>query len=140
MIGHFTIETQSTKPAIGQVEVHLLAQPPLRADAEAVADDQHANQQLRINRLGRTLGLMSQIFHRDGVFLDSARTSHIATAFLEQQAAVWARPECNTDTGSTNPACILPPLNATLQPTVFAGSVTAFETWFASHTGLDLLL
>src|SRR5205823_9264364 len=68
------------------------------------------------------------------------RANHIATAFLEQQAAVWARPECNTDTGSTNPACILPPLNATLQPTVFAGSVTAFETWFASHTGLDLLL
>src|ERR1051326_8018137 len=50
MIGHFTIETQSTKPAIRQVEVHLLAQPPLRADAEAIADDQHPNQQLRINR------------------------------------------------------------------------------------------
>jgi hypothetical protein len=39
MIGHFAVETQSTKPAIRQVEVHLLAQPPLRADAEAVADD-----------------------------------------------------------------------------------------------------
>src|SRR6516165_12087839 len=50
MIGHFAVETQSTKPAIRQVEVHLLAQPPLRADAEAVADDQHPDQQLGINR------------------------------------------------------------------------------------------
>ena len=91
-------------------------------------------------RLGRTLDLMSQIFHRDGVFLDSARANHIATAFLERQAAVWERPECNSGTGSTNPACILPPLNTTLQPTVFAGSITALETWFASHTGIDLLL
>src|SRR2546421_2235615 len=50
MIGHFAVETQSTKPAIRQVEVHLLAQSPLRADAKAVADDQHANQQLRVDR------------------------------------------------------------------------------------------
>ena len=91
-------------------------------------------------RLGHVLDLMSQIFHRDGVFLASARANRIGTAFLEQQAAIWVRPECNTDTGSTNPACILPPLNATLKPTVFADSVTAFETWFASRTGIDLML
>ena len=30
--------------------MNLLAQPPLRADAEAVADDQHPDQQLRIDR------------------------------------------------------------------------------------------
>ena len=30
--------------------MNLLAQPPLRADAEAVADDQHPDHQLRINR------------------------------------------------------------------------------------------
>ena len=50
MIGHLAIETQSTKPAVRQVEVHLLAQPPLGADAEAIADDQHPNQQLRVDR------------------------------------------------------------------------------------------
>src|SRR5215207_1491079 len=50
MIGHVAVETQSTKPPICQVEVHLLAQAPFRADAEAVADDQHADQQLRIDR------------------------------------------------------------------------------------------
>jgi polar amino acid transport system substrate-binding protein len=91
-------------------------------------------------RLGRALDLMSQIFHRDGVFLARARANRIGTAFLEQQATVWARPECNSDTGTTNPACILPALNATLKPTVFADSVTAFETWFASRTGIDVML
>src|SRR4030081_3540086 len=51
-------------------------------------------------RLGRALDLMSQIFHRDGVFLASARANRIGTAFLEQQATVWARSECNSDTGT----------------------------------------
>src|SRR5207237_2379651 len=41
-------------------------------------------------RLGRALDLMSEIFHRDGVFLASARAHRIGTAFLEQQAAIWA--------------------------------------------------
>src|SRR5438067_1378034 len=91
-------------------------------------------------RLGRALDLISQIFHRDGVFLASARGNRIGAAFLEQQATVWARPECNSDTGATNPACILPALDATLKPTVFADSVTAFETWFASRTGIDVTL
>ena len=50
MVGHCAVEAQSTKPAVRQIEVHLFAQPPLRADAKAVADDQHADHQLRINR------------------------------------------------------------------------------------------
>ncbi len=50
VIGHLAIEAQPAKPAVGQVQVDLLAQPPLRADAEAVADDQHPDQQLRIDR------------------------------------------------------------------------------------------
>jgi hypothetical protein len=50
MVGHRAVEAEPTKPAVRQVEVHLLAQPPLRADAEAVADDQHPDQQLRIDR------------------------------------------------------------------------------------------
>ena len=91
-------------------------------------------------RLARSLDLMSQIFHRDGTFLELARKNHISIAFLTQQQAVWARPECNTDTGSTNPACILPPANVELQPTPFAGGVTAFEAWFTRLTGIDLFL
>ena len=91
-------------------------------------------------RLGRALDLISQIFHRDGVFLDTARANRVGTGFLERQRAVWHQPECNTAAGSTNPACVLPALSAALQPTGLADSVTAFEDWLASSTGIDLLL
>jgi polar amino acid transport system substrate-binding protein len=90
--------------------------------------------------LARALDLISQIFHRDGIFLAAARANHIGTGFLVQQQAVWARPECNTGTGSTNAACVSPPAEAQLQPTAFASEVSAFETWFAKLTGFDLLL
>jgi ABC-type amino acid transport substrate-binding protein/ABC-type amino acid transport system permease subunit len=90
--------------------------------------------------LARALDLMSQIFHRDGIFLAAARANHIGTGFLVQQQAVWARPECNTDTGSTNSRCVLPPVDAELEPTPFAGEASAFETWFVGLTGFDLLL
>ncbi len=43
------LEVQSAEPAVGQVQVHLLAQPALGADAEAVADDQHPDHQFRID-------------------------------------------------------------------------------------------
>jgi polar amino acid transport system substrate-binding protein len=90
--------------------------------------------------LARALDLMSQIFHRDGVFLDAARANRIGTKFLIEQHAVWSRPDCDTDTGNSNTACILPPANAELVPTSFAGGVNAFEAWFARLTGIDLML
>ena len=43
-------QVQPAEPAIRQVQVDLLAQPALGANAEAVADDQHADHQLRIDR------------------------------------------------------------------------------------------
>ncbi len=89
-------------------------------------------------QLARALDLMSQVFHRDGVFLTAARGNRVGTKFLIEQQAVWARPECNTDSGSTNPSCVLPPANAELQPTPFAGRVAAFEAWFARATGFEL--
>ncbi|MDP1962268.1 MAG: transporter substrate-binding domain-containing protein, partial [Reyranella sp.] len=92
------------------------------------------------DRLARALDLMSQIFHRDGVFLEVARSNRVGTGFLERQQAVWKRPECNTDTGSTNPACVLPALKSDLQPTPFAGRVVAFEKWVNAHIGVDLSL
>lgn len=91
-------------------------------------------------RLARALDLMSQIFHRDGVFLDIARANRVSTGFLERQQAVWKRPECNTDAGSANPACVLPALNADLQPTPFAGRVVAAEKWFKAWIGVELSL
>ncbi len=91
-------------------------------------------------RLARALDLMSQIFHRDGVFLEIARTNRVSTGFLERQQATWKRPECNTDAGSSNPACVLPALNADLEPTPFVGRVVAFEKWVKASTGIDLSL
>jgi hypothetical protein len=50
MIQNVAVEPQSTKPTIGQIELDLLAQPLLRANAEAVADNQHPHHQLGIDR------------------------------------------------------------------------------------------
>ena len=58
MIGDVAVEPQATEPAIGQIEVDLLAQPPLRANAEAVADDQHADHQLGIDRRATRLAVV----------------------------------------------------------------------------------
>jgi hypothetical protein len=50
VVRHLAVEPEPAKPAISEVEVDLVAQPPLRPDAEAIAKDQHADHQLRINR------------------------------------------------------------------------------------------
>ena len=92
------------------------------------------------DKLARALDLTSQIFHRDGVFLEIGRQNRIGLGFLERQRAVWNRPECNTDTGSTNPACILPALRTVLEPTPFAAQVTGFEIWLEKHTGIAVQL
>src|SRR4029453_6050966 len=90
--------------------------------------------------LARALDLISQVFHRDGLFVDIGRLHSIRLGFLRQQQEVWRTPECNTDAGTTNPRCILPPLNTALQPTSFAPGVTSFENWVEERTGIDLPL
>ena len=50
VIGHLTIEAKPTEPAISQVEVHLLAQSSFGADARAITNQQHPDQQLGIDR------------------------------------------------------------------------------------------
>src|ERR1700722_17570492 len=50
MIWNVAVEPQPAEPAIGQIKMDLLLQPSLRANAEAVADDEHSDHQLRINR------------------------------------------------------------------------------------------
>ena len=92
------------------------------------------------DKLAKALDLTSQIFHRDGTFIDIAKENRIGLGFLERQRAVWNRPECNTDTGATNPACILPPLSAVLEPTPVARQVAAFERWIEKHTGIAVQL
>ncbi len=90
--------------------------------------------------LARALDLISQVFHRDGLFIDIGRLHSIRLGFLEQQQAVWRTPVCNTAAGSTDPNCVLAPLDAALRPTSFAGDVTAFEKWVDKSTGIDLSL
>lgn len=90
------------------------------------------------DQLARALDLLSQVFHRDGVFLDIARRHRIATGFLEKQQTVWQGAECNVETASTRPGCILPPRDAELKPTGFAGGVTALEGWFRRTLGLEI--
>jgi ABC-type amino acid transport substrate-binding protein/ABC-type amino acid transport system permease subunit len=92
------------------------------------------------DKLARALDLMSQIFHRDGVFLAIARENRIGTGFLERQRQVWSSAACNTATGSSNPACVLPALNTALEPTRYAKQVAAFETWVGDRTGIALQL
>jgi len=92
------------------------------------------------DELARALELISQIFHRDGLFLDIARFNRIGTGFLQEQQVVWRRTQCNTATGSTNPDCVLPALNAELQPTPFAPAVSAFETWLDATLDVEVAL
>jgi hypothetical protein len=69
VVGDFIFKAQPAEPAISQVQMGLFAQPPFGADAIAVADDQHADHQLRINRrtpnrtieIGKVMAQVAQI-------------------------------------------------------------------------------
>lgn len=50
MIRHLAVKPQPAEPPVGQVQVDLLAQPPLGPDGKAVADDEHPDHQFRIDR------------------------------------------------------------------------------------------
>src|SRR6516162_7390281 len=50
MIWDRALEPQSAEPPVREIEVRLLAQSPLGPDAVAIADQQHPNHQLRIDR------------------------------------------------------------------------------------------
>ena len=50
VVRHIAFQTEPAEPSVGEVQMDLLAKPPLRPDAEAVADDQHPDQQLGVDR------------------------------------------------------------------------------------------
>jgi hypothetical protein len=50
VVGNLVVEIEPAEPPVGKVKRHLLAQLPLRANAEAVADEMHPDQQLRVDR------------------------------------------------------------------------------------------
>jgi len=94
----------------------------------------------RSDRLATALDSISQIFHRDGVFLKIARSNSVAADFLERQREVWNRPDCNIDSGPANAACVLPALDMNLEPTRFAPTVAAFERWISDTAGVSIAL
>ena len=49
MIRDSAVQSEPAEPAIRQIEVSLFTQAALGSDAHAVADDQHADHQLRID-------------------------------------------------------------------------------------------
>src|ERR1700740_489982 len=50
MVWDLPIQAEPTKPAIREIKMNLLAQPALRPYSHAIADDQHADHQLRVDR------------------------------------------------------------------------------------------
>lgn len=50
MIGGSAFQAQAAEPSVGQVEMNFVTQPTLRPDAEAVADDEHPDHALGIDR------------------------------------------------------------------------------------------
>jgi hypothetical protein len=50
MVWHRAVQAQSAKPPVRQIEMDLVAQPTLGADPQAIADDQHPDHQLRVDR------------------------------------------------------------------------------------------
>ncbi len=50
MVLHLAFQAEPAEPPIGLVQMNLFAQPPLRADAMAVAHDRHSDHKLGIDR------------------------------------------------------------------------------------------
>jgi hypothetical protein len=50
VVRHLAVEAKPTEPAVSEVQVNFLAQPPFGTNAVAVANQQHPDEQLGINR------------------------------------------------------------------------------------------
>ena len=50
MVRHDVVDTEAAKPTMSQVKVHPGAELPLGTDAAEVADQQHADHQLGVDR------------------------------------------------------------------------------------------
>jgi len=50
MIGYPVLDAELAKPPIRQIDLHLTAQPPLRADRKHVAHNEHPDHQHRVDR------------------------------------------------------------------------------------------
>src|SRR5437899_348681 len=94
MIGYVAIEAETTKPAIGQIEMDFLAHAPLGADAKAITDDQHPDHQFGIDR-GAT--------HR-AVEVASSRLNSPSSTNLSMDRKRWSAGTCLSRENSQNKA------------------------------------
>jgi hypothetical protein len=58
MVRDLAIQAKLTKPAIREIEMNFLTQAALRPYSHAIADDQHADHQLRIDRGATGVAIM----------------------------------------------------------------------------------
>lgn len=88
VIRHRAIEAQPAEPAVRQVEVDLIAQSPLGADAETVADDQHADHQFWIDRGPARRTVVGLQVLPDAGQIDEPvdRTQHVIRRYMPLQA------------------------------------------------------
>jgi hypothetical protein len=49
MVWDFAVQAEAAEPAIGEIEMHFLAQAAFLPNAQAIADKKHADHQLRID-------------------------------------------------------------------------------------------
>ena len=50
MVRNLVVKIEAAEPAIGEMQFDLLAKPPLKANAVAVANDEHADHQFGVDR------------------------------------------------------------------------------------------
>jgi hypothetical protein len=50
VVRYRVVQIKAAKPAVSEMQLDLLAQSPLEADAVAVAHDQHPNHEFRVDR------------------------------------------------------------------------------------------
>src|SRR2546430_12822617 len=97
VVGNRIIEIEPTEPPVCEVEPYLLAQLPLRANAEAVADDKHPDQQLGIDRRPADVAIeWTQLFvqvtkHRCHKNIDPAQQMALRDHVIEPEFVEQAR-------------------------------------------------
>jgi hypothetical protein len=57
MVGNLVVKIEAAEPAVGEVQLDLLAQLPLEANAVAVTHDQHPDHQLGVDRRSADLAV-----------------------------------------------------------------------------------
>jgi len=75
-------QIKTAEPAISEVQMDLLAEPPLGADAKAIAHQQHPNEQFRINRRAASMAVEIRKMSSDAAQIDKP-------IYRPQQVILW---------------------------------------------------